>query len=124
MMTDVEMTDAEVADQIERADRFIEQLRDAITATVVDPASLCADAQRRGLRRIADTLDAVPYVTMSAAQRSSGKIIAMPTRIAAMQSGEHQRGDARRTAGSDRAAPDVRRCWPDIGLRGRDGVPR
>jgi hypothetical protein len=24
---------------------------------------LCADAQRRGLRRIADTLDAVPYVT-------------------------------------------------------------
>jgi len=63
MMTG-EMTDAEVADQIERADRFIEQLRDAITATVVDPASLCADAQRRGLRRIADTLDAVPYVTM------------------------------------------------------------
>ena len=40
-MTD-EMTDAEVADEIERADRFIEQLRDAITATVVDPASLCA----------------------------------------------------------------------------------
>jgi hypothetical protein len=58
-----EMTDAEVADQIERADRFIEQLRDAITATVVDPASLCADAQRCGLRRIADTLDAVPSVT-------------------------------------------------------------
>ena len=58
-----EMTDAEVADQIERADRFIERLRDAITATVVDPASLCADAQRRGLQRIADTLDAVPYVT-------------------------------------------------------------
>ena len=43
MMTDAEMTDAEVADQIERADRFIEQLRDAITATVVDPASLCAE---------------------------------------------------------------------------------
>jgi hypothetical protein len=62
-MTD-EMTDAEVADQIERADRFIEQLRDAITATVVDPASLCADAQRRGLQRIASTLDAVPFVTM------------------------------------------------------------
>ena len=63
MMTG-EMTDAEVADQIERADRFIEQLRDAINATVVDPASLCADAQRRGLQRIAATLDAVPYVTM------------------------------------------------------------
>jgi hypothetical protein len=58
------MTDAEVAAQVDRADCFIEQLRDAITATVVDPASLCADAQRRGLRRIADTLDAVPYVTM------------------------------------------------------------
>jgi hypothetical protein len=63
MMTG-EMTDAEVADQVERADRFIEQLRDAITATVVDPASLCADYQRRGLRRIADTLDAVPFVAM------------------------------------------------------------
>src|SRR6476620_3299684 len=63
-MTDVEMTDAEVADQIERADHFIEQLRDAITATAVDPASLCADARRRGLQRIAATLDAVPFVTM------------------------------------------------------------
>jgi len=50
------MTDAEVADQIERADRFIEQVLVAITATVVDPASLCAIAQHRGLQRIADTL--------------------------------------------------------------------
>jgi hypothetical protein len=64
MMTDVEMTDAEVADQIERADRFIEQLRDAIAATAADPASMCADEQRRGLERIASTLDAVPLVTM------------------------------------------------------------
>ena len=62
MMTH-EMTDAEVADQIDRADRFRDELRDAITATVVDPASLCADAQRRGLQRIASTLDAGPYVT-------------------------------------------------------------
>jgi hypothetical protein len=58
------MTDGEVRQQVERADCFIEQLRDLIHATIVDPASLCADAQRRGLRRIADTLDAVPYVTM------------------------------------------------------------
>jgi len=58
------MNGAELADQIERADRFIEQLSDAIAATIVDPASLCADAQRGGLQRIADTLDAVPYVTM------------------------------------------------------------
>ena len=58
------MTDAEVADQIERADRFIEQLRDAITATVVDPANWRADAQRRGLQHIAATPDAVPFVTM------------------------------------------------------------
>ncbi len=58
------MTDAQVAAQVERADCFIEQLRDAIVATTVDPASACADAQRRGLRRIAKTLDAVPYVTM------------------------------------------------------------
>ena len=51
------MNGAELADQIERADRFIEQLSDAIAATIVDPASLCADAQRGGLQRIADTLD-------------------------------------------------------------------
>jgi len=54
------VTDAEVADQIDRADRFIELLRDAITATVVDPVSPCADDHRRGLQRIAATLDAVP----------------------------------------------------------------
>jgi hypothetical protein len=58
------MIDDEVAAQIERADRFIEQFRDAVTATVVDPASPCADARRRGLQRIAETLDAVPFVTM------------------------------------------------------------
>jgi hypothetical protein len=58
------MTDGEVREQVERADCFIEQLRDAIAATVVDPASLCAEDQRRGLQRIAATLDAVPYVTM------------------------------------------------------------
>jgi hypothetical protein len=43
------MTDEEVADQVGRADRFIEQLRDAITATFVDPASYV------GLQRIAST---------------------------------------------------------------------
>jgi hypothetical protein len=62
--TDVKLTDAEVADQIDRADRFIEQLRDAIAATVVNPDSPCADYKRRGLQRIAATLDAVPFVTM------------------------------------------------------------
>lgn len=57
-MIGTEMTDAEVADQIDRADRFIEQLREMIAATDVDPASTCADEQRRGLRGIAKTLDA------------------------------------------------------------------
>ena len=38
-VTDVEMTHDEVRRQVERADCFIEQLRDAIPATVVDPAS-------------------------------------------------------------------------------------
>ena len=56
MMTDAEMTDDEVRQQVERADRFIEQLREAVNATAVDPASPCADASHRGLRRIADTL--------------------------------------------------------------------
>ena len=35
-----------------------------IAATVVDPASACADEQRWGLQRIAATVDQVPYVTM------------------------------------------------------------
>jgi hypothetical protein len=64
MRIETEMTDAEVADQIDRADRFIKHLREMIAETVVDPASLCADYQRRGLRRIAETLNAVPFVTM------------------------------------------------------------
>ena len=58
------MNDAELADQIDRAYRFIGRLSDAIAATAADPASLCADARRRGLQRIAATLDVVPYVTM------------------------------------------------------------
>ena len=35
-----------------------------IAATVVDPASPCAGEKRSGLRRIADTVDQVPYVLM------------------------------------------------------------
>jgi hypothetical protein len=62
MMTD-EMTDDEVRQQVERADRFIAEFRKMIAETVVDPASACADEHRRGLRRIAATLDAVPFVT-------------------------------------------------------------
>jgi hypothetical protein len=58
------MTDAEVAAQIERTNRFIADLREMIAATVVDPDSLCADYQRRGLERIAATMDAVDYGTM------------------------------------------------------------
>jgi hypothetical protein len=63
MMTG-EMTDAQVAAQIERADRFIADFREMVAATEIDPASPCADAHRRGLQRIAATLDAVPFVTM------------------------------------------------------------
>ena len=63
MMTDVEMTDAEVAAQIERADRFIENLRDAIAEAIANPVSTI-DQHDQCLRRIAATLDAVPFVTM------------------------------------------------------------
>jgi hypothetical protein len=38
MMTDVEMTDAQVAAQVERTDRFIADFREMVAATVVDPA--------------------------------------------------------------------------------------
>ena len=62
-MMAVEMTDDEARQQVQRTDRFIAEFREMIAATVVDPASPCADAQRRGLQRIAATLDAVTYVT-------------------------------------------------------------
>jgi hypothetical protein len=58
------MTDTEAADQIERTNRFIADLREMIAATAVDSRSLCADDRRCGLERIAATLDAVPFVTM------------------------------------------------------------
>ena len=104
MKTDVEMTDAEVAAQIERADRFIADFREMIAATVVDPASACADYQRRGLQRIADTVDAVPY-------RDD------------VQPVEPRCGVARRDHVDDRCATDGGRCWSNIGLRRRGVVP-
>jgi hypothetical protein len=64
MMTDVEMTDAEVRQQVERTDRFIADFCEIVAATVVDPRSPCVNDQRRGLERIAATPDAVPFVTM------------------------------------------------------------
>ena len=51
------MTDAEIRQQVERTDHFIADFREMVAATAVDPASLCADAQRHGLQRIATTLD-------------------------------------------------------------------
>jgi hypothetical protein len=59
------MTDVEVREHVERADAFIEQLRIAISETVVDPTSSCTDEARRGLQRVAEPLDAVPYVTFA-----------------------------------------------------------
>jgi hypothetical protein len=60
-----EMTDDQVAAQIERTDNFIAELRELIATTTTDPASPCADEHRRGLQRIAETLDAVDYVTFA-----------------------------------------------------------
>ncbi len=60
-----EMTAAEVAAQVERTDRFIAELRELIAATTTNSASPCAGDHRRGLQRIAETLDAVDYVTFA-----------------------------------------------------------
>ena len=65
MMIDAEMTDSEAADQIARTDRFTADFREMIAATVVDPASTCADEQRRGLERIAATVDQVDNVLLA-----------------------------------------------------------
>jgi hypothetical protein len=63
MITGSEMTDAKVAAQIERADRFIELLRDAIAEEIANPASVI-DEHADCLQRIAGTVDEVPFVTM------------------------------------------------------------
>ena len=59
------MTDADIRQQVERTDRFIAELRKLIAATTTNSASPCADHHRRGLLRIAETLDAVDYVTFA-----------------------------------------------------------
>jgi hypothetical protein len=51
------MTDAEVRQQVERADCFIAEFRELIASTIVDPASPCEAACLRGLERIAVTVD-------------------------------------------------------------------
>jgi len=59
------MRNTEVAAQIARTGRFLGKLRAAISATVVDGASLYADDQHRGLERIGATLDQVDYALLS-----------------------------------------------------------
>jgi len=87
------MTDAEVADQIARADRFIQELRDAIAEAIENPAS-AIDGHERCLRWIADTLDAVPYVTFcnlanldAAFQNRMGTTIMSVIRVYLMSAG-------------------------------------
>ena len=58
-----EMTDIEVREQVERAERFIEQLREMIAEAIANPVSNI-EQHDQCLQRIAATLDAVPFVTM------------------------------------------------------------
>ena len=64
-MTGLEMTDAQVAAQVERTDKFIAVFRALIADMVTDPASPFANEHRSGLRRIADTLHQVPFDLMA-----------------------------------------------------------
>jgi hypothetical protein len=59
------MPDEEGQQQIPRTDAFIADFRELIASTVVDPASPCEAAFRRGLEPIGDTVDAVDYVTFA-----------------------------------------------------------
>jgi hypothetical protein len=59
------MIDAKVREQVARTDAFIAEVRELIATTTIDPASLCADQHRGGIRRIANTLDAVDYVVLA-----------------------------------------------------------
>ena len=57
------MTDEEVRQQVERADRFIADFRELVTSVALDPDRSVAAAAISGLARIARTVDAVDYVT-------------------------------------------------------------
>jgi len=52
------MTDEQVRDQVERADRFTASFRELVAATI--PTS---EAQRLGVQRIVATVDQVPFLT-------------------------------------------------------------
>ena len=49
---------------VDRVDGFRDALRDAVANTLADPKANCAEAQGRTLKRIAETLDAVPDVML------------------------------------------------------------
>lgn len=59
------MTDREITATVERTDAFIATLRTAVDEAEdsLDPHSPGIDEARAGLKRIAATLDDVPYVT-------------------------------------------------------------
>ena len=56
------MTNEEVRQQVERTDAFIAEFRELITTIALDPDLSVAPPVVHGLRRIADTVDAVDYV--------------------------------------------------------------
>jgi hypothetical protein len=58
-----QMSDEEARQQVERTDALIAAFRELIASTIVDPASPCEAACRRGLERVSATVDAVDYVT-------------------------------------------------------------
>ena len=56
------MTDEEVRQQVDRADRFIADFRELITSIALDPDLSVTPPVVQGPRRIAATVDAVDYV--------------------------------------------------------------
>jgi hypothetical protein len=58
------MTDEEARQQIERTDAFIAAFRALIASTAVEPVRSNEAACRRGLARLAETVDAVDYITL------------------------------------------------------------
>ena len=56
------MTDEDARRQIERADAFIAAFRELIASTAVEPVRSNEAACRRGLTRLAESVDAVDYI--------------------------------------------------------------
>ena len=103
---------------MERTNRFIADFCELIAATIVDPDRACTDEQRRGLQRIAATVDQVPYVLMGNlanldAAMGGGVLSMIEVQLMAVDGGPtlDYADAAEFLAGFKRVVEEVRKRW-------------